>query len=132
MVAVVGRAEAAHKGLGQVHVRSAAVGKKQRLRAVFGLDVLQLVGDKVQGLVPAGHAPFAFAAFARADERGLGPLVVIQQGRAGRAAGAQGALDPGGVGIAENAGHATIFNVHGDGATDAAHAAHAEDLFPLH
>lgn len=132
MVAVVGRAEAAHKGLAQVHVRAAAVGPEQGLGTVFGLDGLQLVSHIVQGFVPGGDAPFALAPLARADERSLRALVVVEQGRASRSARAQRALEPGRVRIPENAGHASIFNVDSDGATDTTHPTHAEDLLPLH
>ena len=118
---VVGRADGLHEGLAHVGGEVGPLGQGDTLAAVFLDDRLELVGDGVQRLVPAGLAELARAALAGADQRGLQPLGVIEQRYPGRAPRAEAALDAGHLGVALDERHLAVL----DGDLDrAAHRAH--------
>ncbi len=129
VVAVVGRSQAAHERLVQVHEGAAPVGPLHAAAAVFGGDGLQLAGHVVQGFVPRGFAPLALAAFAHADQRALRTLRVHLEGDARRAARTQRPFQ-GGLGVALYANGLAVLHLDHDGTAHAAHAAYAVHLLP--
>ena len=96
---MVGRAQGLHEGLADVGVEIGALPEDHALGAVLLDDLLEFVGDIIQGLVPGGPPPLAGAPGAGADHGILGPLVVVQQGQPGGAFGAQGPFDAGTWGL---------------------------------
>ena len=132
VVAVVGAAQGFQEGAVHVAKRAAPVGEQDGARAVGLADAGQLAGNVSQGFVPGHLAPFALAARPGPDHGELGTFVVGDQGSAGRAPGAQRALDAGGVGVALQIYHLVAFHRGHHGAAHAAHAADAVDVFPVH
>lgn len=129
VVTVVGRAQAAQKGPVDFPEGAAAVRKQDGLGAVLGLDLGQLLGHIGQGLVPGGPAPLALAALSGPDHGKLGPFVIVHQGHARRAAGAQRSLDASRVRIAVDGNQFAVVNHAHHRAAYRTHAAYAKDVF---
>ena len=95
----VGRAEGLERVL-EEGPADAVAEEGDRLRAVLGLDLLHLLGDVAEGLVPGDLGPLLLAAHARAQERRAQPVGVEVGADAAGAARAEAAARERVVGVA--------------------------------
>ena len=132
VIAVVGRAQAFHKGHMEIPERPAAIRKENASCTVLGLDALEPVGHKVECVVPGGFAPPPFSPFPFSNHGELWTLIVIDKGRPGSPAGAHSALDSVCMGVALQKSQGSVFHLHLDRATHCTHPTHAVNFFRTH
>jgi hypothetical protein len=89
-------------------------------------DVSQAIGDNVQGLVPGCPTPLAFPPFPCTDERELGSLIIVDEGKPGRSPGANGTVDPRRMGVALKKNALAVLHLDLNGTSNGAHPADAK------